>query len=254
MEIPFAVNPKAPQQKLFDILLQAPTLMERADRIQTEFCLQTKLDLCFAMAKSIWELDAELEVFYSDLAAQADGPLYWPILCSESSEDGEVKVYPFPIRLEFIDQRLGALLMIFWASQVVMWSGLCDLYYLIDRLKLIEIGIMPDTPHSKPKLEDMDAIAQRIHLPLVEHRKEFIVPTRNVCHSVEYVLAHDHLSLPAIIAPLNMISQVMADWPGCEPEVEWARKCQGRLYKQGVKLAKHYDPAVQFEENPSSPK
>jgi hypothetical protein len=240
MTIPFMKNPKLPFHELLDILLQSPALMDRGEEIKQETNPHEKLRLSLKMVETTWELDEELEAFYKRLQIIMNAPLYWPVPNeSAQTHNGEsLEPYQFEYNLHFLDVRLGSQLMLFWAAQVLLFSGMCELYELIDQLLL---GIAPHRPTEL--WPDFDAIASRINQPPLGHRTEFIIQARQVCQSVEFCVG-DFLALPVVIAPLSIISQILLCWPGYEREVAWARKALVKVRLRGVEMARHFPSPV----------
>jgi len=237
MTIPFAIHPKVPFHRLLDTLLKTPSLMDRGEDIARETCAEEKLRLCLDMAKTCWDLDNELECFYSNLKALSDGPLFWPVAVDNQDH------YPFSFNLAFPESRIGTTLMLYWATLTILWSGMYTLYILIETLISIKNNITPlNIPEgSQP---DFEEIASRINLPPLKHRTEFITLARNICRSVDFCI-EDPFTLPIMIPPLSVISSILNTWPEFDPEIQFAHRALERIRKRGVEMARYFPEPVE---------
>jgi hypothetical protein len=238
MTIPFSETPKTPFHQMLDILLLSPELMDRAEQLGREQVPERKLRLCLEMVDTCWKLDERMEAFYSTLEYTISGQLYWH---SESSY-GPLDQYPFSTKLEFIDSGVGVTITLWWAALVLLWSGMCELYELIDTI-MAQGQVMKGRLRPADTWPDFDAIACRIQLRPLGHRSQFITPAQNVCRAVEFLM-NDDISLAVLLAPLSMIAQVLPAWPGFESEVQWARVALGKIRQRGVELARYFPEQV----------
>jgi hypothetical protein len=243
MTIPFEKQPKLPFHQLLDTLLKTPLLMNRAEKIKRETRPDRKLKLCLDMADTCWELDEELSNFYSHLETVHEGPLFWTVVADDHDDYDDD--FPFSYRLAFPDSRLGTTVMVYWGALSILWSGSCELYKLIEQLTSIKNNVTPLTSPDEP-WPDFDEVAKRINLPPLKHRTEFITLARNICRSVDSCMG-EFFTLPVIIAPLSIISDILHSWPGYEQEIQWALKALQRIGKMGVQIARSFPERVEID-------
>jgi hypothetical protein len=239
MTIPFQETRKTPFHQMLDILLSSPELMDRAELIKRERVLERRLELCLGMADTCWNIERKMQRLYSNLEAVATGQLYWPSVSSYSALDDQ---YPFSTKLEFVDRGIGLTLTLYWAALTVLWSGMCELYELIDRL-MAEEQDMTAASRSTDTWPDLESTARKIGQRPLDHRTQFIMPARKVCQSVEYFM-NDDFSLAVLLAPLGMISHILPCWPGFEAEMQWTRRALVKIQQRGVELARHFPEQV----------
>lgn len=203
--------------KLLDLVLEAPPLLSRADKLVRITSLEAQLEEAIDMAWGCWQLDSDLQRFHDDFKATADGPLYWariagPPLGIDNADDALETV--FPLEFIFNQQRVGATLMLYWATLAILWSGMCHLHAHIHQL----CQIIPGKGHN---------------LPALNHRTDLTILVQNVCQSVRFC-TQEQISLPFITAPLNMVLQTIVQWPGYEREIRWIKKSLDNLRERGV--------------------
>lgn len=196
-------------------------------------CPSQKLQECLNLLNVCLHINRELEKLYNDLEASADGPLYWPANEKTGKPESEID-HPVPIEIHFIDIRIGTTLIFYWATQLILRSGLAQLYYLAEKLKnhvcygtvcACHSQTKPPTPHTSDLL------------PL-EHLADYDTMARNVLWSAEFCM-QDDLGLPVLTCPLNIVIQVLTQWPGYEREIWWARQLLQKVRERGVKIMEY---------------
>lgn len=211
---------------MIDVLLEAPELYKRAEAVQAVQSPQSQLAECMELVRLCWKLDGELGQFWTDFSTSIPGPMYWPVFSgfSKSLQPAGKDDSIFPLEFDFVETRIAIVLTLYWAALLVLHSGMSGLYYLVG-------AMISDMAQRDPEfLATLD-----VEMPPLEHRSNFMVMVQNVCQSVPYCM-RDDMSLPFVIAPLNVVIQVLKQWPGAERELEWARMAIERIRLEGVSM------------------
>lgn len=248
MSIPFEVHPKMPWQHLIDILLECPELMDRAVDIKTAEDPKRKLKLALDMNHTCWDLDRRLQEFFDRLVGLIGASLFWSVPLPEEGKVLFGETYPFDKSLEFHDPWTGTTLVLYWATLCILYSGMCELYFLIDSLMSNEANdsFIPPPFKDFSDWPDFSGILSRTGLPPLDHRTDWIDLARNVCQSVEYCLK-DELSMPTLIAPLSMVSHIVDCWDDYRTEYEWCQQGIQMIRRRGVELARLFPEQVILE-------
>jgi hypothetical protein len=260
--LPWKHSTKGPFNQVLDFLSRAPDILRQADKLKdlkSYDLLLTSLkivDLC-------WKLDADLQRFYDHLELSTSGPLYWPKLSTEGNpaddpEQGKV----FPVAFHFSNLRMANAVMLYWATCLMLWSGLSQLYnliptILIDRQTIdyaadpfcyappndLNYGTISDYENSPRSLNSIRFDMTR--LPPLDYRVDFMPMVRNICQSVEYCMQDEMLGLgpSSISAPLNIVIEHLKDHPKYmySRELPWARAALNRVRKGGLRILGYYD-------------
>ena len=194
-----------------------------------------------------WQIDVGLEQFYTELESSTLGPLYWPKLSLEKSpvDDAELgKV--FPVAFHFLNLKISSTLIFYWATLLMLWSGLFQLYRAISALNLDcqEIGCC--CVSCKDKKSDSGG-GTHIHkfdmsrLPPLGHRLDFPSAAWNVCQSVEYCMQESMLSFGpySVAAPLAIVIDTLKDIPRYGRELSWAKAALARVTEKGLRLLQY---------------
>lgn len=224
MEVPFKECPKRPIDRVADCLAQAPDILKEAGRLPHLNPME-QLELANKLVGQCWDLDWALQKCYEEIQLTADGPLYWPVLSRmENPTDMAGREKLFPVAYQFPNIKMASTLMMYWATLVVLWSGLSDLYRLIDSVINVD---------SAGKRQDHD-------LPLLEHRKDFFSIAWHVCRSVEYCLQKEMMAVGTFVvaSPLAIVIGTLRDHPHCQREVAWMRAELGQV-RRGLRIFEH---------------
>ena len=240
-----------------DLCSIAPGIFEQAyklDGLPSHDSLHSMLKL----VNRCWEIDTELEHFYAKLEKSTPGPLYWPELSKDISlvdEDEELgKV--FPIAFHFLDLRMSYTLTFYWATVLMLWSGLCQLYQAISKLDLNsgnEIKCycscsckkqmkIPDSGNSDGDTHTHTTYKfDMSQLPPLGHCLTFPSIARNICQSVEYSMQESmgQLGPYSIAGPLAIAIENLKDLPGYAREVRWARAAIAKIIGRGLRILKY---------------
>jgi hypothetical protein len=234
-EIPFSETELTPLDKLLDQILEAPAIMSLADELEKMKSPEEVLGKAVEIGKLCWKLDSNLQEFYDEIEASANGPMYWPLFATARvvAEDEQDEPNLFPVHYQFPDFRIATTLIFYWSTQLLLYSGMCHLYQLYDELGQAAKASEDGSPSATPP-EDF---VQSLGLGQLEHRTDFLTPARHVCQSVEYCLADD-LGFSVLLGPLNIVINIMVEWPGHEREVKWAKDSLERLRRRGLEIVR----------------
>ncbi len=240
--VPFAVVPKAPADRLIDILLEAPAVMDLSDRLASIKAPGKLIKAVLEITDLCWDLDRKLSNFYDDLSVAANGPLFWPVLSSLSAkvqeldrQDEDDDLFS-TVEYQFIDFKRATTLTYYWAICLLLHSGMCHLYGILEQLRPA-IGELRNQCSESEK-DAIDAMLEGRAPPPLEHRREFISLVRHICHSVQFC-SQDNLGLSVITAPLDIVVGVLGAWPEHCREREWAQGALERLRRRGVNIIRY---------------
>lgn len=222
MQMPWAESAKRPFDRVVDCLAHAPEILKETDKLRHLRPME-QLVLANKVVSQCWDLDWALQKCYEELQLAAIGPLYWPTLSRNEDPTGvggQGKL--FPVAYEFPDVQTASTLMMYWASVVMLWSGLCNLYQLIDSI------INHESTEER----------QSHDLPSLEHRTDFLSTAWHVCRSVEYCMQKEMMTLGTLVAstPLAIVLETLRDHPHCRREVAWMRAAMDQLRDRGLRF------------------
>ena len=138
--------------------------------------------------------------------------------------------------------------MFYWATALILWSGLCQLYQAIYKLDLScrEIDCFCFTCDQKTLHADgnTDSYLHKFDLsklPSLDHRANFPLLARNICQSVEYCMQESMGQFGAFsaAAPLAIALENLKNIPGCSREGAWARAAMAKIVGRGLRLLKY---------------
>jgi len=251
LEVPFRDHLKTPFHQLLDIAAALPNVIEQGYQIRGSdptsrlFAIQGVIESC-------WKIDAELRQFYEELERTSLGPLYWPELSKEDNPADDAQLGKvFPVAFHFLNLRMAHICMLYWASLVILWSGLSYTYKIIANLrrivtKCLDSNCCEDSAHETACSGSMEArklrsaISKINNLPPLEHRQDVVSISRNICQSVEYCM-HDELQgLWPILAyfPLKVAVETFNNYPDCSRELLWAKAVMEKVSGSSVRLLK----------------
>lgn len=199
---------------------------------------ELKLERAIEIAKLCWQVDENLRCFFDEIEASTNGPLYWPAFPTRSGkirdlEDESEEL--FPVEYHFSDLRTATTLVFYWSMQLILYSGMSQLYGLFDQLTG---GLYMDW-NNLIEPETNLCFAQKLGLPPLGNRTDILTPARNICQSVEFCV-QDDLGISAVTGPLNIVINLLIPWPGYEGEIKWAKKALKRLRLHGVVTKKKW--------------
>jgi hypothetical protein len=236
--VPFSVFPKAPLQKVLDLLLEAPMILKKVDRFPS-LSREMQIPFLLDLLQDCVSIDRKMQLFILEFEASRGGLLYWPMPPKEPividasdfpvSDDGV-----FPVSYEFSDSRIGITMMLYWGALTILYSGACHLYNTLAQLTTI-------TPVMNGEVTCYfltNEQNQTVEIPWSTRFRDFRTTANNVCQSVEFCL-QDELSNPSMVAPLNMVIDALSSWPGFEKEIAWIRNTLVLISNKGMKMVKH---------------
>jgi hypothetical protein len=225
--LPFTKLPKTPLQRVIDLLLEAPVIQTRVDKLPA---LQPSehVPVLISIIEHCLAVDEGMQDLYLDLESSVGSPIYWP---NTSIQPGDVDAL-FPDSFVFPDYRTGTTMMLSWATLTILWSGICHLYRYVALLT-------PLTPTASGKLTGSyvkDGQTHKFEIPTSARYEEFPTMARNVCKSVEFCM-QDELGLVTLACPLMMVVEALGSWPGFEGEIWWAKERLRSVKGRGMKIA-----------------
>lgn len=226
---PFKGHVKSPFHRFLDIMATLPNLIAEGYRLIIPYLTAQAIDHqvtlvgLFELLKHCWELDSELQTFYTELEQTNLGPIYWPNLSGVTDEDGEETV--FPVSFHFPNLQMAHLSILYWSASSILWSGMGYSYSLLASFQV------------DPSL---------ISLPALEHRRDVAVLARNICRSLEYMSREEHraLGITAMVFPLKVAIETFNDAADCERELAWATAAMAKIGGGAVKIMNHLGVAM----------
>jgi hypothetical protein len=186
----------------------------------------------------LWKADSQLLRFSKSLEEDTLGPVYWPVLTSESQvvePDHLGKV--FPVSFRFLDMRACHICLLYWATTAILNSSLGYTYKLLAGVSATN----DDCSTANESLHKNAANFDGSQLPPLGHRIEVAISARNICQSLEFCLEDEHrdLGARAAVFPLKVAIETLNDTPGCERELLWAQASMLRVNGTGVRIMNH---------------
>jgi hypothetical protein len=222
--LPFTKLPKSPLQRVLDLLLEAPVIQTRVDKLPT-LPLSEHVPVVISILEDCVVVDEGMQDLYLNLESSESSPIYWLNTSIQPGDNDEL----FPDSYAFPNYRTGTTMMLSWSTLTILWSGMCHLYRYISFL----------TPTASGKLTGSytkDGQTHDFEIPTSARYEEFPTMARNVCKSVEFCM-QDELGLATLACPLMMVVEALGSWPGCEGEIGWARERLGKVKGKGMKIA-----------------
>ena len=244
---PWATHPKCPIDQVFDFCSLAPEIFAQADKLDG-LKPHDSLHEILKLVDRCWEIDAALEKFYIAFENSTLGPLYWPKLSKGNSlvDDDMELGRVFPVAFHFLNLTMSNTLMFYWATLLMLWSGLFRLYQAISTLDLNCKEIDCYCIACKDKTPDggSDTHTHKFNmsqLPPLGHRLDFPSVAWNICQSVEYCMQESMLGLGpfSTAAPLAIVIETFKDIPKYGREVAWAKAALTRVTERGLRILKY---------------
>jgi hypothetical protein len=221
--------------QLLDILLDVPVILQQLTNMHL-LPMESQLQTAVRLLQSCIKLDGELQLFSYKIESLSQKLLYWEVQ-SSGIECQHTDTVLFPSCFAFTDSQAATTMVLYWGVLAMDWSGMCHLYRHISQLTTL-------TPTTDEFLAGqcssggVDGLVENFLLPVPTRCKDFASVARKVLKSVDYCF-QDHHALPGLVAPLNMVIDVLSGWPGFESEVEWARGNMDRMRQKGLKIMDH---------------
>jgi hypothetical protein len=236
MTVPFLVKPKQPLDNFIDIFLEGFKLLAEGDNIG-----KMPPHLQFArgieLLKGCWKFDNDMEEFYRELKTSRgpDNPVFWPVLCAEEEDSGHSDTLA-TTTFEFADIGVALPMMLYWASLTVVWSGMTDLYNMVD--SFVE-QFNPVSIPNMPSVSKRNPVYEKLGIPERGHCGDFIVTARKVCQSVAYCMRHE-LGRRAAVAPLVMVRDtLLSSSPKYDETIDWIEARLVEIQSDGMNIAKY---------------
>ncbi|KAJ5364335.1 C6 zinc finger domain-containing protein [Penicillium cataractarum] len=233
MQYPWEGKLKTPFTQIVDCLAQAPGILKR---VHSLFGLHKKerTETCYTLIHECWHIDEKLDMMLHEMQQVTPHPLYWQVQSQMNPlSDSESLENLFPVAFHFIDLETANSIILLWAIRVMLWSGLCNLYRLVDSgspiLDSTTTSVLPSTSGLRKSLHPLG------------HRRDYIVIVHNVCQSVEYILRQETLlSGPLSVTPaLGIVLESLRGQPHCWKEVAWLRAAIDIVRQRGLGLLKY---------------
>lgn len=242
---PWATQSKRPFDRVFDFFALAPEIFKQADRLK-DLNPHDALHQILEIVDQCWKIDTELERFYIELEGSTLDPLYWAKLSRETNPADDAKLGKvFPVAFHFRNLKMAGTLMFYWATLLMLWSGLFHLYQAISNLDLNCQAIDCCCVSFKDKTHNSGNSYIRnfnmSQLPQLDHRSDFASMAWKICQSVEYCMHESMLGLgPALVAaPLQIVIDTLKEHPGYGREVSWAKSALARVTGRGLRILRY---------------
>lgn len=233
---------------MLDLLAYAPDIFRETDKFP-EMDSVTRLVAEIDLVKKLWKLDSDLYRFYKGLEEDSLGPLYWTQFAKPSSRivDGDEEEL-FAVAFYFLNLRMAGTLMLYWATQTMLWSGMGYLYIAIQmEVEAIKTALGDSKvggfshEHLAAMMYELENNPDLTQLPPLGHREDILSPARNVCQSVEYCMQEEMLGLgpAAVAAPLGIAFDTLKPHPQYQREVSWMKDALNRLPERGLMFLKY---------------
>ena len=241
MTAPFSSTPKGVLDLFLDIFLGGVPILRGADTLAA---LPPHLQFAkvIELLKQCWKLDNQLRSFYENLKSSTSTPLFWPVFSADNvSGDGHADSLAY-LSLEFIEMKVAVIIVLYWATLTVLWSGMSHLYDSIDEFGAILNPAWTKATDDSVKIE----FYQKLGLPEPGHCRDFIIVARKVFQCVDYCMK-DELGRRVIVAPLTMTIDSLESWGKYTEEVTWALGKLQESQNRGMKLVKYLvDPRTRW--------
>ncbi|OJJ50107.1 hypothetical protein ASPZODRAFT_149516 [Penicilliopsis zonata CBS 506.65] len=234
MEIPWMHSKKEPIDRIMDCLAVAPRILQRTDAFP-RLGPAEQANLAYDICLECWQLDRTLQEIYDDLTSNTSSPLFWPEPSRDQLLDHDDNTNRlFPVAFNFPDLRIASTLMIFWATRLMLWSGLCNLYQLINA---VDPSMIYKTATGDEKLTDNSGPC----LTQLGYSSNYLSLARNVCQSVEYCLQEEMRvwGLFTVSTGLGIVLGTVQNDPQCRREVHWIQAMLGKIQARGLRIWQH---------------
>lgn len=195
-----------------------------------------RTEICYTLIHECWHIDERLDMILHEMQQATPHPLYWQVQSQMNPlSDSESLENLFPLAFHFIDLETANSPILLWAIRVMLWSGLCNLYRLVD----------PNSPIPDPTvtfvLPPTPGLGES--LPPLGHRGDYIVMVHHVCQSVEYILIQETLlSGPLSVTPaLGIVLESLRGQPHFWKEVAWLRAAIDIVNSEGWVFSSMHD-------------
>lgn len=265
MEVPWSNVPKTPFHQLLDIMVALPSIIEQGHHMRG-LTSTSRLLTALEIIDRCWKMDAKLSQFYKELEKKSLGPLYWPELSNEENPSDDIQLGKvFPVAFHFLNPRTAHICMLYWATLIILWSGLSYMYKILATMRVDEIlkNIAHYCDENCSIASSKDAICKRKdqarklrlafsdleHLPPLEHRRDVVSIGRNICQSLEYCLLAEPRRLGPGLAyfPLKVAIEAFNDYPNCSRELLWAKSAMEKVSGRGIRLLKYLGVPVTYK-------
>jgi hypothetical protein len=200
------------------MLLQAPGILKEADKLD-DLTLAQRLQRGIELFQICYKLDQQLSVFADEMENQNNlSDIYWPVedsLVIRPLDQGNT----FPNHYAFADMSSAVIMILMWAMQTILWSGMAHLQLMICDLQK-KFGVEQDLPGWNSRF------------------MRFVVPGRKVLQSAAFFLETE-ASARIAIGPLVMVFDTFVQWPGHEKEVAYTKALLRGVEMRGMKIVKY---------------
>ncbi|KAM5492885.1 hypothetical protein McaMca56_006924 [Microsporum canis] len=227
MEGPWAITPKSLMDRVQDCLARYPAIIQK--RSQFKFLAPDKrVELAQHLVHECWEIERMLDGVYAKIQSTGPNPSYWPVpsKLKVPTKGGLV----FPMAYWFTDLMSAWTMIMFWATRMMLWVGLCDLYSLIE-------GIQPDLV----RVSSSTGQPSSASLPQLGHRKDYLPIVHSICQSVEYCLQESMRMAGTVTVsiPLGILVGNLAHRPEYAREIAWIQAVTDIVRRRGLQFIIH---------------
>ncbi|KAK2812117.1 hypothetical protein FQN49_008399, partial [Arthroderma sp. PD_2] len=225
MEGPWALNPKSLMDRVHDCLALTPAIAQKTSLIPY-LEPQKKVDLARRVALNYWEIERMLDDVYAEIQSTGPSPLYWPVTSTLQLPPDPKREF-FPVAYWFSDLMTAWMMMTFWATRVMIWTGLGDIYKIIEEIQpdLIDNFPSPDSSDNATSVNSPYPTTASSALPQLDHRKDYLSLAHNVCRSAEYCVQEKTRMAGSVtvIPPLGLLMGSLAHRREYAREIVWIR-------------------------------
>jgi Fungal specific transcription factor domain len=223
MSKPWDLHPKGPLDRVIDILLLAPKVLQTVDRLNNNprgEALPEFIDIFEYCA----QIDTELATFFTHMEDMFESPWYWEV---PTSRDGDI-IPPFSTGFQFCNLDCAHLMTLYWATYLLLLAGVGDLYGCLERDCLAS---------------QLDHAISPAAESLIAKRNRWYEMSNNVCRSVEYGLRAHHSGAGALrmASSLDIAIAVMKGRKESKNVLSWALKTRKQIGDRWLRLLKHED-------------
>lgn len=228
MTLPFQGQPRDDTQRLLDIFLMGPEVLQKADRISI-VSAEERFSLMLNIFDDLWAIDHRLQEFEQEIKVANEhhlSPIYWeqPSLNAPvPAEDDDELSNAQNISIHFSSVPVARIITFLWAIQSMVWPVLVDLY--------IGIVAMGGSQLIGTRIQDLG------------HRVRWIELVWKVCQSMEYWRSPAALAFGPVRAALqfNVVIDVLKPREGYEGTLRWAEECRDAIGKGWLRILRYND-------------
>jgi hypothetical protein len=235
---PFVKLGKSPFDKLLDIVLESPMLLEQGDQLQ-HLPPAAALPFAVKLLHSCYKLDNQFLIFYKELETSSAEPLFYPVVANtEESSTTQHSLKGVGVgtqQIRFANVPIATTMILYWATLCVLWSGMLHIHKSISLMALLE-PTSDGNMLAKAHKESDDA--ETYVIPIPTRCLGYATMARNVLQSVDFCIDDDS-AMATMVGPLNMVIDTLKPRFGFDEEITSAKDKLERISRRGIKIVRH---------------